>query len=273
MTVLGSRGATVKHPPVDRSPAVVGPAAQAPRIRKPTRQRIVDDVVEALEEAILSGRMPAGERLLETWIGTELGVSRTTVREALLKLERRGLVVSQPRRGTFVTRISRQDSEDLRATRALLEAYALSIGYAAIDEETIAQLDALLDEMRTCVLPDDVPRLVKIDIAFHSLLIAGANTPRVRDLWASLNGQMSVLFLSALESRHASIDDVVSFHQELLDDIRSGDPARAQQGVIVHYLGNEDQPIPEAIARGIAEVAATVTARLSLARSRETDAT
>lgn len=272
MTVQRARGVTMPHPPTDRSPAEVGPARQGPRIRKPTRQRIVDDVVESIEEAILSGRMQAGERLLETWIGDELSVSRTTVREALLKLERRGLVVSQPRRGTFVTRISRQDSEDLRATRALLEAYALGIGYSAIDETTIAQLEACLEEMRACVLPDDVPRLVKIDIAFHSLLIAGATAPRVRDLWASLNGQMSVLFLSALESRHASTDDVVSFHRELLDDVRSGDPARAQEGVIVHYLGNEDQPIPEAMARGIAEVAATVTARLSLANSRETDA-
>ena len=138
-------------------------------------------------------------------------------------LERRGLVAANPAAAPSSPASPAQDSKTSASTRALLEAYAVGIGYAAIDERIIVRLDALLDEMRTCVLPDDVPRLIKIDIAFHSLLIAGANTPRVRDLWASLDGQMSVLFLSALESRHASIDDVVAFHRRLLDDIRSGD--------------------------------------------------
>ena len=124
------------------------------RLRPPSRLRLVDDVAHSLEDAILAGEMRPGERLIETRICAELGVSRTTLREALLMLERRGLVRSEPRRGTFVTRLSRNESRDLRLARALLEAYAVSAGYERLDEATFAQLDDLLDRMAACALPE-----------------------------------------------------------------------------------------------------------------------
>src|SRR5262245_59354157 len=67
-----------------------------PQLRPPSRARLVDDVCQSLEEAILSGRIAPGERLREAWIAEQLGVSRTTIREALLMLERQGLVVTKP---------------------------------------------------------------------------------------------------------------------------------------------------------------------------------
>lgn len=247
----------------ERTTGTGDPAAFPPKLRQATRLRLVDDVVHVLEDAILSGKMRQGDRLLEIWIANELEVSRTTVREALLMLERRGLVSSQPRRGTFVTRISRPEARDLLATRALLESYALNTGFAALDETVLAQLDALLDEMRSLILPDDVPRLVQIDIAFHSLLIAGADAPKVCELWAGLNGRMSVLFLSALENRHASIDDVVTLHQVLLDDLRTGDLSQAQDAVVTHYVGETDFRHPESSESSISTLAQTVATHLA----------
>jgi DNA-binding GntR family transcriptional regulator len=244
----------------ERETGLVEPVSLPPKLRQATRLRLVDDVVHVLEDAILSGRMRQGDRLLEIWISNELEVSRTTVREALLMLERRGLVSSQPRRGTFVTRISRRESEDLLATRALLESYALNSCFAALDDAVFAQLNVLLDQMRTCALPDDVPRLVQIDIAFHSLLIAGADTPKVCELWAGLNGKMSVLFLTALEKRHASIEDVVAFHQELLDGLRTGDLNQAQEAIVAHYLGNSDFKNSETYGDRIPTLVRTVAA-------------
>src|SRR5829696_8958520 len=83
------------------------------KLRTPSRARLVDDVYRSLEEAILSGRMRPGERIVESWLSEHLAVSRTTVREALLMLERAGYVVSEPRRGTFVTRLPREEALDL----------------------------------------------------------------------------------------------------------------------------------------------------------------
>jgi GntR family transcriptional regulator, rspAB operon transcriptional repressor len=207
-------------------------------LRRPSGLRLVDDVAHSIEDAILAGRMRPGERLIETKLCDELGVSRTTLREALLKLERRGLVRGEPRRGTFVTRLAREDALDLCRARALLEAYALTSGFDRLDASTFAALDDLLIEMAGLNLPDDVPRLIGIDLAFHRLLVQDADAPRVVELWSSLNGQMSALILSSIEHHHAGIDDVVAFHRALLDAVRSGDVAVAREAVLIHYVGN-----------------------------------
>ncbi len=236
------------------------------KLRQPSRLRLVDGVVHSLEDAILAGRMRPGERLVETKLCDELGVSRTTLREALLMLERRGLVRSEPRRGTFVTRLSREDSMDLCATRAILEAYAVTAGFARLDAAVFARMEALLADLASCRLPDDTPRLIQIDRAFHRLIIGASDSPRIRDLWASLDGEMSALILSSIEHHHAGIADVVAFHRALLDALRSGDPDVAREGVIVHYIGRDGDG-----SGSLAEMAALIdaTARRTAVR-RET---
>lgn len=263
MTLAKTRSLGILEPTARRETDEIGRVGPAPKLRKPRRIRLVDDVVEALEDAILAGRIGAGERLVEAWISDELEVSRTTVREAFLKLERSGLVVSKSRQGTFVTRVSSEESEDLRATRALLEAYALGTGFTAIDGAVMKRLEDYVDEMRTCVLPDDVPRLVTLDIAFHGLLISGGTSPLVNEIWASLNGRMSVLFLSAIEFRHTGIDDVAAFHQELLDAVRSGNLDRARETVVTHYMTTSETSASGAIARNIISVANLAAASLT----------
>jgi DNA-binding GntR family transcriptional regulator len=211
------------------------------KLRTPSRARLVDDVYRSLEEAILSGRMRPGERVVETWLSEHLEVSRTTIREALLMLERAGYVVSEPRRGTFVTRLSHEDALDLCYNRALLESFAVRSGYSRIDEQLISRMSTLLDQMRQCRLPDDVPQLIQIDLAFHRPLIELSGSRRLIEMWSSLNGQIGALFLRGLEQQHASIDDVVAFHLKVLDVIRSGDPQLAQQTVIDHYVREEER--------------------------------
>jgi DNA-binding GntR family transcriptional regulator len=226
------------------------------KLRPPSRLRLVDDVSHSLEDAILAGRMRPGERLVETRLCAELGVSRTTLREALLMLQRRGLVRSEPRRGTFVTRLSRQESRDLCLARALLEAYAVTSGFDCLDEEAFEQLDRFLDEMAACRLPEETPQLIAIDRAFHGLLVRCTESVRIRDLWSGLDGQMSALILSSLEHHHAGAGDVADFHRALVHALRSGDPAVAREAVIVHYLGNDDEEgAPDAATlAGVAEV-------------------
>jgi GntR family transcriptional regulator, rspAB operon transcriptional repressor len=211
------------------------------KLRTPSRARLVDDVYRSLEEAILSGRMQPGERIVEAWLSEHLEVSRTTVREALLMLEREGYVVSEPRRGTFVTRLTREEALDLCYNRALLESFAVRAGYTRIDDQLVTRMSAVLDQMRQCRLPDDVPQLLRCDLAFHRCLIELAGSRRLLDMWSSLNGQIGALFLRGLEHQNASIDDVVMFHLKMLDAIRSGDPQLAQQTIIEHYVREDER--------------------------------
>ncbi|MDQ3548375.1 MAG: GntR family transcriptional regulator [Chloroflexota bacterium] len=219
-----------------------------PRLRKPSRLRLVDDVLHSLEDAILSGEAQPGSRLIEDAIAKQLSVSRTTVREALLMLERRGLVVSRPRGGTFVTRISRADALDLGYTRALLESYAVTVGFERITDAVLSQMDALIVDMGECRLPNELPRLLRIDIAFHRKLVECAEMPRLLELWSSLDGQLGSLYIRAIERDVPAIDFVVSFHAELLVALRSGDPSEARKAVLDHYVRFNDPTLSRATA-------------------------
>lgn len=207
------------------------------RLRQPSGIRLVDDVADSIEEAILAGQVRPGERLTETLLGAELGVSRTTIREALLALQQRGLVRIEPRRGTFVARLSREDAVDLCRARSLLESCAVFSGYGRLGPAQFDRLQALVDEMATCLLPADLPRLIRLDRDFHTLLVDAGESPSMRELWQSLNGKMSALILSSLEHHHAQVRDVGVFHQALLDAVRAGDAANARDAVIAHYVG------------------------------------
>ena len=81
-----------------------------------------DLVFEALKDAILTQKLHPGERLLESELADELGVSRTPVREAIRKLEQEGLVVMIPRKGAYVDGISLKDIHEVYEIRAALEA-------------------------------------------------------------------------------------------------------------------------------------------------------
>lgn len=219
-----------------------------PRLRKPSRLRLVDDVLRSLEDAILSGEAAPGSRLVEGAIASQLSVSRTTVREALLMLERRGLVVSRPRGGTFVTRISQSDALDLGYTRALLESYAVTVGFERITEPVLSQMDALVVEMGQCRLPNELPRLLRIDIAFHRKLVECAQMPRLLELWSSLDGQIGALYIRAIEEYETGIEHVVSFHDSFVMSIRSGDPVVARKAVLDHYVHFNDPLLSRAMA-------------------------
>jgi DNA-binding GntR family transcriptional regulator len=208
-------------------------------LRKPSRIRVVDDVRQSLENAILSGVMRPGERLLETRLADELGVSRTTVREALLMLAERGLAVGVPRRGTFVTRLSERDALEVRMLRSLLEAMAISAARPRIDQERLDGLATLLLDFYACELPRDIPRVIEIDRAFHAGLVEAADMPRLRDLWASLGGRVGALMLSSIETKHLTLDFLVKLHQDYIAELRSGDPRRMVAAVVHHYVENQ----------------------------------
>jgi DNA-binding GntR family transcriptional regulator len=219
------------------------------RLRQPSGLRLIDDVAHSIEDAILAGQMRPGERLTETRLCEELGVSRTTLREALLTLQRRGLVRSEPRHGTFVTRLSREESLDLCKARALLESYAITAGYERLTEDDFATLQRIVDDMQEC----DLPRLIQLDREFHEQLMHAGDSHGIYELWASLNGRMSALILSSLDHYHAGTRDIALFHQVLIDALRSGSVEIARDAVVAHYIGSG-----EGDRRSLQEIASAI---------------
>ena len=122
---------------------------------------------DALEEDIVAGRLRPGQRLDEAGLAERFGVSRTPIREALLKLAEEGLVDIYPQHGSFVAPIRLTDVYDAQFVRESLECSAISLAAEKIDADQSRQLRAVLDR-QNAFHKDDIRRTDFIECASHA---------------------------------------------------------------------------------------------------------
>lgn len=132
---------------------------------------------EVLKHAIVTGEIPAGERIVETDYAERLHISRTPLREALRKLERDGLVEYVLRRGVIVRAFTIEDVDEIYTIRNALEMLTLPAIIERATPEDIASLRAKLHEMDKVMAMDDIEKLSPMARAFHSAItnISGKN--------------------------------------------------------------------------------------------------
>src|SRR3954462_14359633 len=129
------------------------------RLERPEPGALSRRIVDQLKRVIIAGGLRPGDRVLETDLAEQLGVSRGPVREAFRQLEQEGLLVSYPHRGTFVATVPEDEIEEVYALRAHLEAYAARRVVAEHRDEALALLAALLEQMISAASAKDLPSL------------------------------------------------------------------------------------------------------------------
>lgn len=138
---------------------------------------LADAVYRHLRDAIVNGELAPGDRVREVPLSKQLGVSTTPIREALRRLEREGLVSSQPRRGTVVANPGPDEVEGLYELREVLECHAIRRVGAARDRD-VSRLEALLQAAAGLLSEADQARYNTLDIQFHRALCElGGNLP------------------------------------------------------------------------------------------------
>ncbi|MDO4483547.1 MAG: GntR family transcriptional regulator [Clostridia bacterium] len=140
---------------------------------------IRDIAYEVLKHAIVTGEIPAGERIVETDYAEKLHISRTPLREALRKLERDGLVEYMLRRGVIVRAFTVEDVEEIYTIRNSLEMLTLPAVIENATAEDIADLRARLKEMDEMIEAGDIDTLSPITRAFHRALIEISGKHRI----------------------------------------------------------------------------------------------
>ena len=96
-----------------------------------------------------------------------------------------------------------------------------------------------VDQLAGCTFPGDIAQLIRLDLAFHTIIMEAADSPVLHELWSSLNGRMSALILSSIDRLRSSAVDLSDFHRHLLTALESGDVRVATEAVIVHYVRND----------------------------------
>jgi len=181
-----------------------------------------DWAYDTIKESILNLRVPPGAQLHIEDLADQMGVSRTPVREALLRLESDGLVRAVPRVGFFVTEITRRDLEDLFELRALLESFAAEKAASLLTDDELARVDRLLEASVSAVEQGDMDRFLETEIAFHTLFIERAPNRHLIAMMESLQDltyRERVLSLESLKNVRESLNE----HQRIVEALHQRD--------------------------------------------------
>jgi DNA-binding GntR family transcriptional regulator len=202
------------------------------------KRSLADDVTDRLRDAILQGGFKPGEPLREEQLAASLDVSRGPVREALVQLEREGLVIVRRHRGATVARLSRADADEVYSLRLALERLAVQRAVQTATDSDFAALEAVLVAFRAAFEREPSEHeIAGLDVRFHDLIYRAARHQRLYDSWANLRSQIFLFLLSRNIANPDFRVVTVKSHQDLFDILCSRDQARAEQEIESHLLG------------------------------------
>lgn len=200
-----------------------------------------DVVFNTLRQAILTGEMEPGERLMEIQLANKLGVSRTPIREAIRKLELEGLVIMIPRKGAEVAHITVKDMRDVLEVRSALEELAATLACKNVTPEHIDELKTANRVFEAAIVSKDVVAIVNADVTFHNIIYSMTDNQRLIQLINSLSEQMYRYRLEYVkDARSHSI--LISEHADIINRIASRDEEGAKE-VISQHIGNQERGI------------------------------
>ena len=149
-----------------------------------------DVVFNTLRQAILTGELKPGERLMEIHLANKLGVSRTPIREAIRKLELEGLVTMIPRRGAEVAQITEKSMNDVLEVRRAMDALCVELACDRITPEELQDLKKACDTFEAAVKTDDIKQIAQADVALHDIIVQATGNRRLIQLVNNLSEQM-----------------------------------------------------------------------------------
>lgn len=211
-------------------------------IRLEGYQPLREMVFDVLMDAIMSGQLPPGERLMEVQLAEEMGVSRTPVREAIRRLEMEGFVVMIPRKGAYVAGLSVKDVIDVFEIRNALERLAVSLAAERVTDDDLEKLERLLVKLSETWKEGDVETWAELDSQFHNLIYQFSRNDRLIQMMNNIMEQLSryrMICLSRLEVRQNSIEE----HKKMVEAMAERNAPMAMEAATEHLRNTEDSLI------------------------------
>lgn len=206
-----------------------------------------DVVFNTLRQAILTGELKPGERLMEIHLANRLGVSRTPIREAIRKLELEGLVTMIPRRGAEVAQITEKSLQDVLEVRRTLDALSVELACERIAEEELFQLEAACKKVEEAIADKDLKKIAQADVAFHDIIVKATRNTRLVQMVNNLSEQMYRYRFEYIkdESKHQSL---MEEHRIICESLKCGDKETASKTAKLH-IDNQEISVMEQIKK------------------------
>jgi DNA-binding GntR family transcriptional regulator len=186
-----------------------------------------------VKAAILDRVYPGGELLTEGELATAVGVSRTPVREALLRLEESGLVKLYPKKGALVLPVVPKEIDDVLEARELIETHAAAKVWPR-RRQLIESLSERVDEMRACRKAGDAKGFLEADRAFHEAIVDAAGNDILAKLYNSLRDRQVRMGVPGIEVQPARMDKSVTEHRELIQALGGNSVKRFRELLVAH---------------------------------------
>lgn len=186
-----------------------------------------------IKQAVLDRRYEGGTLLTEGELAEAVGVSRTPVREALLKLEMEGLLKLYPKKGALVLAVSAQEIADVVETRLLVEEFAVRKAVPA-PPRLLVRLEELLAEQKQRAEAGDLAAVAATDRSFHAEIVRHAGNEILSRLYDQMRDRQLRMGVAVMHSHPDRIAKNIVEHAEILDRIRAGDTEGAAACVRQH---------------------------------------
>ncbi len=196
--------------------------------RVPRRRNLSEDVAEYIREGIMSGALRPGTRIDQDAIAADLGVSRLPVREALISLDKEGLINTIPRRGAFVARMEREDVLDHYQLFGQVAGLAAARAAARLSEADIERLADVHSRMHATGSRDEQR---KLNDEFHRVINKAAGSARITSMVGLLARSLPMPYVDFPDSW---LDEADRQHQEIIEALRRRDTLAAQRAMEQH---------------------------------------
>jgi DNA-binding GntR family transcriptional regulator len=200
-----------------------------------SRSSSSERVFELLRISIVSGELAAGSQHSVYRLAEELGVSRTPVREAVLRLADLGLVTVERNRGVRIRGVSVDDVRFVFELRLMIEVPAVAYAAAVAGDELVEALDAELEAMQRCADGEDAVGFTLHDRALHAVFAAPLGNPRVQTELARLRDTVQTRGVSTI-GRSRQMAAVASEHEPIVAGIRTRDVGSSTMAMWTHLV-------------------------------------
>ncbi|NUV61530.1 GntR family transcriptional regulator [Streptomyces sp. CAI-85] len=216
-------------------PSSAPPAPTPAPTAAPSRQPAADRVYAHVKQGVLDRRYEGGVLLTEGELAEAVGVSRTPVREALLRLEAEGLIRLYPKKGALVLPVSAQEIADVVETRLLVEEHAARKAVPA-PAGLIGRLEELLARQKEQAAAGDLAGAAVTDRCFHAEIVRSGGNEILARLYDQLRDRQLRMGVAVLHSHPDRIAKTLTEHEEILEALRSGDADQAV-GIVHRHIG------------------------------------
>ena len=197
-----------------------------------TNTSLADKVYEVLEHNILCGIYPPGELITESRLATDLGVSRTPIREAMSKLAHEKLI-KETKSGVKVVGISEEDVKDLFEVKRRIEVLATKRAATNLSESKLELLKDNIKRQEFYAQKGDAEKVRDLDTEFHDIIYKGCGSVTFETILSPIHHKMMKFRRLSLES-HDRIYDSVAEHKALYEAIRDRDGDKAETIILLH---------------------------------------